>query len=186
MKTSSGSFAFTDAGLNMSMPVNDKLRVGAQIYIRNTGHLGNWEPQLDWAVADYKFKRWFGVRGGKVKTTFGLHNDTQDMDFLHTFALLPQSIYPMDLRDSTIAHMGGDLYGDINLKRLGTFSYTAFGGHRQDSLQGGYAYFFESIGRPLKSYGGWQAGQDLRWNTPLKGLLAGFSHLDEGITGVTA
>lgn len=90
----------------------------------------------------------------------------------------------MDLRDSTIAHIGADVYGEINLKRLGSLSYTVFGGKRQDSMQGGYAYFFPSIARPLGSYGGPQIGEDLRWNTPVKGLLVGASHMDEDITGV--
>lgn len=89
MKTSNGSAAFTDMGANIAMPVTDKFRVGAQFYTRNIGNLGNWRPQLDWAVGDYRFKSWFGIRGGIVKTTFGLHNDTQDMEFLHTNALLP-------------------------------------------------------------------------------------------------
>jgi len=78
MNTSAGSFKFTDGGVNISSPVTDKLRVGAQIYIRSIGTLGQWHPELDWAVADYKFKDWFGVRAGKVKTTLGLYNDTQD------------------------------------------------------------------------------------------------------------
>jgi hypothetical protein len=30
-------------------------------------------------LADYKFKNWFGVRGGKVKTTLGLYN----LDYAH-------------------------------------------------------------------------------------------------------
>src|SRR5216683_1934985 len=30
MKTSQGSFAFTDAGVNISSPITDRLRVGAQ------------------------------------------------------------------------------------------------------------------------------------------------------------
>ena len=94
MNTSQGSAAFTDFGLNMSAPLTDRLHVGAQIYDRNLGQLGQYHPSLDWAVVDYRFKSWFGVRGGKVKTTLGLYNDTQDLDFLHTFALLPQSMYP--------------------------------------------------------------------------------------------
>ena len=93
METRGGSFDFTDGGLNASMRVTDQLRIGAQVYVRDIGQLGHWHPQLDWAVADYKLKDWLGFRGGKVKTTFGLHNDTQDMEFLHTFALLPQSIF---------------------------------------------------------------------------------------------
>jgi hypothetical protein len=123
MNTSQGSAAFTDFGLNMSSHLTDKLLVGAQVYDRNLGQLGQYHPSLDWAVADYRFKCWFGVRGGKVKTTLGLYNDTQDLDFLRTFALLPQSVYPTDVRDATIAHLGGDIYGTISLKRhLGDFS----------------------------------------------------------------
>jgi hypothetical protein len=123
MNSSEGSAAFTDFGANISMSVTDRLRIGAQAYDRNLGHLGEWHPSLDWAVADYRFKSWFGIRGGKVKTVLGLYNDTQDLDFLHPFALLPQSVYPIDMRDSTIAHTGGDVYGNLPLgKRLGTLS----------------------------------------------------------------
>ena len=39
-----------------------------------------------------------GFREGRVKTSLGLYNDTQDQEFLHTWALLPQSLYPADLR----------------------------------------------------------------------------------------
>jgi len=87
------------------------------------------------------------------------------------------------MRSSTIAHEGGDLYGEIPLKRLGGISYTAYAGQRQDSLYGGYPYLLHNFGISLKSYGGLVVGQDLRWRTPLKGLLMGVSHMDEQITG---
>src|SRR5271165_1680173 len=178
-----GSAAFTDMGLNMSSAITDKLRVGAQVYDRNLGQLGQYHPQLDWAFADYRFASWFGLRGGKVKTVLGLYNDTQDLDFLHTFALLPQSIYPTDLRDVTIAHLGGDIYGDIQLKDdLGTLSYTAYVGHRSDSIYDGYPLLEQSQGVDLKSQGGLQYGADLRWKAPLKGLLIGASRLNQQIT----
>src|ERR1700722_10815228 len=112
MDTSKGSFAMTDAGANISMPVTDSFRVGAQVYARNIGQLGDYHLQLDWAYGDYKFKDWFGIRAGKVKTALGLFNDTQDEGFLHTWAILPQSIYPLDLRSNVIAHTGGDIYGE--------------------------------------------------------------------------
>ena len=183
MNTSQGSFAMTDGGVNASSQITDKFRVGAQLYDRNIGKLGDWKLQLDWAVADYKFKDWFGVRGGVVKTTFGLNNDTQDVDFLHTFALLPQSIYPTDLRDALIRHRGGDVYGQVGLKHLGSLSYTGFAGLRADSVNGGYIYMLQAAGINMTQYGGLQFGGDLRWNTPLKGLLLGASHMDENITG---
>jgi len=72
MDTSSGSAGMTDMGLNMSMQIADNLRVGAQVYDRNLGELGQYHPSLDWAVVDFKPKPWLGFRGGKVKTVFGL------------------------------------------------------------------------------------------------------------------
>jgi hypothetical protein len=199
MDTSAGSFAFTDFGANVSTQVADKFRVGAQIYDRNLGKLGDWHPDLDWAVADYKFRDWLGIRAGKVKTTLGLFNDTQDMEFLHTWALLPQSTYSLDQRGSTISHIGGDIYGNIELKKLGGLSYTLYGGDRPNDLHGGYVYALEtsakqgvdpngipivvpSSARTIDSYNGPVFGGDLRWNTPLKGLLAGASYVDQDPT----
>ena len=113
-----------------------------------------------------------------------MYNDTQDLDFLHPFALLPQSVYPTDLRDATIAHLGGDIYGNILLRdHLGDISYTAYIGHRSDSIHSGYPYLLTAFGPHLKSLGGLQYGADLRWNTPLKGFLAGISRVNEDISG---
>ena len=186
MKTSEGSYSFTEFGANVSTPITDKLRIGAQIYDRNLGNLGDWHPTLDWALADYRFANWFGIRGGKVKTVMGLYNDTQDLDFLHAFALLPQSVYGTDLRECTIAHEGGDVYGTIELgKKLGAVNYTSYAGEREDSKYGGYPYTLK--GPPtfidMRSYGGLQYGGDLRWKTPVKGLLVGISRMNEVIDG---
>jgi len=171
-------------GLNLSTRITDNFRVGAQVYDRNLGQLGQWHPSLDWAVADYRFTAWLGIRGGQVKTVLGLYNDTQDQDFLHTFALLPQSAYPADLRDATIAHLGSDIYGRIPLQhQLGDLSYTAYAGHRSDSIYSGYPYLISQFGTLLKTLGGLPYGGDLRWNTPVRGLLVGASRLNQDTTG---
>lgn len=183
MNTSNvGSGQFTEFGANASTQITDSFRFGAQIYDRELGQLGRWHPQLDWAVADYHFRRWLSFRGGKVKTTMGLYNDTQDMDFLHTFALLPQGVYSTDMRDATLAHYGGDIYGTVKTKKAGDFSYTAYGGDRRDSLYGGYPYNLQMHGLYIQKYGGPVVGGDLRWDTPVKGLLAGTSYMYEMIT----
>jgi len=175
-----GSGEFSDFGANASTQITDKFRIGAQLYDRNLGGIGRWYPSLDWAFAQYKFKPWFGIRGGRVKTVVGLYNDTQDLDFLHPFALLPQSMYSIDVRDSTIAHDGGDLFGDIRLgSKYGSLSYTAYAGHRSNSPHGGVAYLINSDGLVFKSLAGLQYGGDLRWQTPLKGLLIGASRLNQ-------
>jgi len=176
MPTSQGSFAFTDFGGNISLQLTGKFRVGAQFYDLNLGQLGGWHPQLDWASGDYRFRDWFGVRVGKIKTVLGLYNDTQDLESLHTWAILPQSMYPLDLRTS-IAHVGGDFYGDISLKRMGTLSYTAWAGSLPNDPNGGYVYGAEAYGLDIKSLVAHAEGGDLRWNTPLPGLLMGLSYM---------
>ncbi|HEX5228271.1 MAG TPA: hypothetical protein VFW44_11200 [Bryobacteraceae bacterium] len=173
--TSQGTFQFTDVGANISGQFTNKLRIGAQVYVRSIGKLGEWHPQLDWAYADYRFTDWFGIRGGKVKTALGLYNDSQDNQSLFTWALLPQSTYPLDLRSVTIAHTGGDFYGQIPLKKAGSLTYTAYAGLRNFDKYGGVYYFSEDQGIPIKGDSGLSAGGDLRWNTPLSGLMLGGS-----------
>ena len=183
MKTSDGSGKFTDGGVNASIALTDKLRLSAQGYIRDFGRLGQWHPTLDYGYMDYHFRDWFGIRGGKVKTVLGLFNDVQDNQSLYTFALLPQAVYPTDLRDATISHLGGDLYGAVTLKHLGSLSYTAYAGHRQDTRYGGYLLLLQDRGINMNSYGGLQYGADLKWTTPLKGVMVGASHMREEISG---
>jgi hypothetical protein len=184
MDSHEGSGAFTDFGLNVSSSLTDKLRIGAQVYDCNLGQLGQYHPSLDWAVVDYRFKSWLGIRGGKVKTILGLYTDTQDLDFLRVFALLPQSIYPTDLRDATIAHRGGDVYGDFSLRQsLGRFYYTAYGGHTSYGRYSGFEYLAVAHQLKYSQYGGLQYGGDFRWETPLKGLLIGASRMDGQLGG---
>jgi hypothetical protein len=175
MNTTNGSPAFTDGALNFSMAINDKLRVGAQAYARKVGQLDDFRPELDWAYGDYRFARWFGVRAGQVKTAIGLYNDTQDAEFLYTWAMLPQGTYPLDLRSSMIAHIGGDVYGQIRMKKAGRLDYTAYAGLRTFDDRGGYYIFSSDLGMPITSLSGRAEGWDLRWTTPIKGLILGSS-----------
>lgn len=175
MATNSGSFAMTDGGINASVALTDKFRVGAQVYGRNIGQLGDYHVKLDWAYGDYKFKDWLGVRGGKVKTALGLYNDIQDNEFLQTWALLPQGVYPLDLRSNTIAHTGGDIYGEVPLRRGGSLSYTVYAGLRENDPYGGQYYGNAAAQDPIQSLTGRTEGTDLRWHTPFAGLMLGGS-----------
>jgi hypothetical protein len=179
MDTSEGSFAMTDGGVNISAPVTDKFRVGAQAYARNIGQLGRGHVTIDWAFGDYKFKSWFGIRAGKVKTALGLFNDTQDMEFLHTWAILPQSLYPLDLRAATIAHTGADVYGEIRLRKIGSLNYTVYYGLREHDTRGGFYYGAAGTGDKILSLSGKTVGADLRWTTPIQGLMLGGSWADQ-------
>src|SRR5450631_1768634 len=179
MGTSNGSFAMTDGAINVSTRLTSKLRIGAQGYVRNIGQLGHGHVTLDWAFADYKFNDWIGVRGGKVKTALGLYNDTQDMEFLYTWAILPQSMYPLDLRASNIAHTGGDVYGEIRLRKAGSLSYTAYAGLRSNDKSGGSYYSTADNGVPIKTFSGRMEGMDVKWTTPVPGWMVGASFMNE-------
>jgi hypothetical protein len=179
MDTSHGSFHLTDGALNVSSQITDNFRVGAQAYVRSIGELGHGHVELDWASADYKFKDWLGFRGGKVKTVLGLFSDSQDLEFLHTWALLPQAIYPVDLRSLTIAHIGGDVYGDIPLHRAGTLSYTVYGGRLPTDTAGGSYYNVADQGGLLQKYAGTMEGFDVHWYAPVNGLKLGASFVNQ-------
>jgi predicted porin len=172
-----GTFQDAEGALNIATNLTDNLHIGAQVYARDIGRLGAGKPQLDWAYADYKVRDWLGFRGGKVKTPLGLYNDTQDMEFLHPWVLLPQSTYPTALRSLTIAHTGGDIYGTIGLGRAGSVSYQAYGGTQPVDMQGGYLYVLQNLGYKNVTYSGIEAGYDVRWKTPIKGFLAGMSYM---------
>jgi hypothetical protein len=93
--------------------------------------------------------------------------------------MLPQSVYPLDLRTLVIAHEGGDVYGDISLHRAGSLSYTVYGGERTDDRRSGSYFSTQDNGLPIQTYTGTLVGGDFRWNTPLAGLMVGGSSLKQ-------
>jgi hypothetical protein len=175
MNTTSGAF-FTDFGFNITSNITDKLRVGAQFYDRDIGHLQEWHPVLDWAVVDYRLTDWFGIRAGKVKTALGLYNQTQDQESVQTWALMPQSVYPLDLRSRTLTHTGLDIYGHIGLHKVGSLSYTIYAGKRPNDTRDGLYYAWAAQGYPNNAFSGKTAGTDLRWTPPVSGLMLGGSY----------
>ena len=53
-------------------------------------------------------------------------------------------------------------------RRWGDLAYTAYVGHRSDSIYSGYPYLLRQWSAYLTGMGGLQYGGDLRWNTPLR------------------
>src|ERR1700679_1601105 len=101
--SSDGSPAWTDAVVNISAQPSSTLHVAVQARYYLLGNYGN-KIHLDWAMIDYKVNDRFGIRAGKVKTPWGLFNETQDIDPSYIWALLPQSIYPTTSSNSILAH----------------------------------------------------------------------------------
>jgi len=175
--TSDGSTQWTEAAVNAIAAISDNFRVGLQVHTYRLGELGQMKLEVDWAYGDYRFREWLGLRAGKVKTPLGLFNDTQDIDSLHLWALLPQSVYPADNRSWTLAHTGGDLYGRVGLPaRLGSLSYQGYFGSRTVDPADGYFQSAADAGLTVQgSPFGRLYGGDLRWQTPRHGWMAGAS-----------
>ena len=194
--SSAGSLAWTDGAVSISDPVSDKLRVGLQMHMSQLGEFGGPALQVDWASADYRASDKLRFSVGKVKTVVGLFNDTQDVDAVHLWALLPQGVYPIDNKSFDLAHYGADFYGELPVGRQGgTLAYRAYAGYRTLDLNSGYVksidlmlpWFDQTFGLPAASIttapGGKVFGGDLRWQTPLKGLLIGSSASAEDLQG---
>jgi hypothetical protein len=115
----------------------------------------------------------------------GLFNDSQDVDAIFLWVLLPQCSYPVDNEGFFLSHLGGEVYGYLPFgKRGGKLRYDGYAGHSYLPLDGGYIKQLTDLGliftnEPTgKTYGG-----DMRWETPLKGLLVGYSPMVLGISG---
>nr|WP_231366595.1 MULTISPECIES: hypothetical protein [unclassified Thioalkalivibrio] len=123
----SGSFDFTELGVNASLRPREDLLLSAQVLSRRAGEIGDdGRPKLDHGLIDYQAlsgpERTVGVQLGRVKNPFGLYNQTRDMPFTRPGILLPQSIYFDRARSLALASDGGKAYfeeriGDAGLLR---------------------------------------------------------------------
>jgi len=174
--SSDGSPSWTEAVLNVTAQPAPKLRIGVQGRYFLLGDLGN-SITLDWAAADYKADDRFGVRFGKVKTPSGLLNEIQDIDPSYMWSLLPQSIYPIESRNSLLAHFGGVVYGTVKLgPSAGKLEYRGWGGERSIGSDDGYFVSERESGIVLPNgLGQVVYGAALHWKTPLPGLMVGAS-----------
>ena len=126
--SSRGTFDFTEAGVNLTLPATDRLTLGVQIFSRKLGPLGDFRAALDWYYLDYRWRDWLGIRAGRVKLPFGLYNDVSDVDSARTAVLLPPSIYPAQNRDFLLAQTGGAAYGFARLGAAGALDYRLYAG----------------------------------------------------------
>lgn len=166
-----GSLAFTEVGINFTQPLSDKLRIGLQVFARDLGPLGQYQPRFDWYYLDYRFRDWLGVRAGRTRIPFGLYNDTSDVDAARVPVLLPQSVYPTDNLEYLLAQTGFELYGDVGAGPAGSFEYRTYGGTLDLSTPS------LPSGTTLSDFAvPYVVGGRLMWSTPLDGLTAGASY----------
>ena len=184
VKSSSGSLQWTEGGLSLNDSFSEKLRVGIQVHMYHMGEIGGPNVLVDWVSGDYKIHDQLGIRAGKVKVPMGLFNDSQDVDSLFLWTMLPQSNYPDDNRDFDLAVLGGEIYGWVSLEGSGRLHGRGYVGENRLDANGGYM-------RNLAEYGftfpdapsGKAFGGDLRWEAPWKGLTVGASVESQRLDG---
>ena len=169
-RSTHGSVELTEAALNASSEVADRLRVGMQLFTRDVGPYGDYKITLDWAFLDYRWKQWVGMRAGRVKMPFGLYNETNDIPSGRLPILLPQSVYPVSSRDFLLALTGASVYGTPLLGRHGSLDYQVFFGTIFIDL----AEAPQFLGAHTRRAGGAQ----VFWRPPIEGLRIGPSWLN--------
>ncbi|HVY29863.1 MAG TPA: hypothetical protein VHB79_25060 [Polyangiaceae bacterium] len=169
-RSTRGSFEYSEFGINFTTHLTDTVRTGAQLFAQDLGPSGNYDVKLDWFYIDYRWKDWLGIRAGRLKIPYGLYNEIQDVDAARVPVLLPQSVYPLQGRETLFAQTGGELYGFIRSDSLGALDYRLFGG----------TIFLDSrsltprgAGFELDFHVPYVVGGRLLWETPLEGFRLG-------------
>lgn len=175
-----GSFEYNEVGINFGKQMTPKLGFGIQFFARDLGDVANNKVTLDWAFGDYRAQDWLGFRFGKIKLPLGIWNEIRDYDMLRPWIVLPQNFVYFDLsRDSLIAANGLGLYGNFRLGTGGNLDYYLVGGNTNADMDSGISKY---INNAYNQYGMELSGEseaemlyvgNLRWNTPLPGLMVG-------------
>jgi hypothetical protein len=127
--TTHGSAQFTEMGINVTKAFfKDKLRIGLQLFAQDLGPAGSFTIKADWFYVDYRWQDWLGFRVGRLKIPYGIYNEVSDIDSARVPILLPESIYPLQIRDFLFAQNGAEIYGFVRTRGIGGFDYRAFGG----------------------------------------------------------
>lgn len=167
-----GSFEFSEVGLNFTKKLTETLQLGVQLFAQDFGPVGNYAPRFDWFYADYRWEDWLGLRVGRLKIPYGLHNEIFDVDAARVPVLLPGSVYPTQNRETLFAHTGVELYGFARSPSLGALDYRLYLGTMffdGDALTPPGAAFETDFHVP------YVFGGRLLWETPLDGLRVGGS-----------
>ena len=180
--TRNGSFKFTEAGVNMSVNPFPRTRIAAQGFTYDVGAAGQYDAVLDYALAEYTFNDYIGVRAGRIRRAEGIYNDIQDLDLARTYVLLPQGMYNARWRDMYTTADGGELFGTFHLGAGGRLAYQMYYGLQRPQLDGGLAIQKENLPpyQQLNYFNSPQiVGGQLWWYTPLDGFRVGVAMNDD-------
>ncbi len=177
--TKSGSLEFSEFGLNAAFNPFARTRIMAQAFSDDVGSAGRYDAVLDYALAEYTFNDYIGIRAGRIRRPQGIYNDIQDVDLGRTFVLLPQGVYDARYRDFYVSLDGAEIFGAIPLEQAGTLAYELYTGVVRPSVDGGIALDIRNdlpiTGRLDEINSPTIFGGQLWWSTPIDGLRLGAS-----------
>lgn len=90
---SRGDYSHSEFALNLSIAVNDRLKIDAQPFWHSGHHANQTASGMDYVFAEYRWSDAFALRAGQVKHPFGIYTEVFDVGTLRPFAALPQSVY---------------------------------------------------------------------------------------------
>ena len=175
--TERGSLEFTEARINFTKALHDRLSIGIQLFARDLGPEGTYSAKFDWLYLDYRWKDWLGLRAGRVKLPFGLYNDTSDIDAAQPVILLPQGVYPATNRNFLLAQTGLELYGYYPLGSAGALDYHAYLGTLYLSISDTSSIRIDDLQVP------YIVGARVLWEAPIEGLRVAASALNGKLDG---
>lgn len=177
VESDDGSFQFNEMGLNFGYDTGGNVKIGAQLFARDLGDIGEDKVTVSWAYGDYKWRDWLGFRAGIMKLSLGLYNESRDVDSLRTCLILPQSVYNEGFRDVAQGTKGVALYGNVPLGVGGILKYNFNMLDVQVPLDSGTASFIKQRNPKIGEIYSFDFENvfwgDLKWYTPLEGLLLG-------------
>jgi len=118
------SFDMWEAGLLFSTVVKNKLTFSAQILGRKVSEDTGNDLRIDYAFFSYPLYQSIndkiGLRLGRIRSSYGLYNETRDIPHTRTTIVMPQSVYFDMTRNSFYSADGVELFGyrDFDDQRL--------------------------------------------------------------------
>lgn len=150
----SGSFDFTEIGLNGSYQLMPRIRLAGQVLSRHAGDLYSGSPQIDYALLDATLfssaQSTFGMYLGRIKNPIGLYNETRDVAHTREGIFVPQTIYFDKVRNLTLSSDGFHLYGRL-YRDSGTWSLQAGAGYPIIDKNLEYAYMNQDWDGEIRS-----------------------------------
>jgi hypothetical protein len=105
-----------EMGANLSWRPNPDWLVSGQVLARWAGEADRGKLRLDYGFVDRTLiatgDSQMGLRLGKIKNPYGFYNTTRDVAHTRPGIIMPQSVYPDQMRNFFLAAPGFSLYGN--------------------------------------------------------------------------